>query len=196
MRSLHAFFLRSDTDNSGQISVPEFIDLIGATDSSFVRVLIDLMVFEWADLDADDQLNFDELVLASCVVCTLNINELMHILFQVFDTDRSGQVGHREFAKLARAVADLGAMFPGNYTDFIKRFDKDGSGDVDFDEFLSINEHYPMLFYPVKQLQGTFRDRTLGPARWEQLNPTYVDAHPEHPNFSARLRSMGLHFDE
>ena len=40
MRSLHAFFLRSDTDNSGQISVPEFIDLIGATDSAVDSSLI------------------------------------------------------------------------------------------------------------------------------------------------------------
>ena len=190
-RSLRSFFRRTDSDRSGKISVPEFIDLIGAKDSSFVRVLIDLMVFEWADLDADDQLNFDELLLAACVVCTLNENELMHVLFKVFDADRSGTVGHREFARLASAIQDLGAMFPGNYMDFIDKFDGDGSGDVDFSEFLNIHRSFPMLFHPILALQDNFRKRTLGVERWKALNMAYVQSQATGIRYNSNNEKAG-----
>ena len=75
--------------------------------------------------------------------------ELLHILFRMFDIDGSGQVGRAEFAKLASSIADLGALFPGNYGDFLRRFDTDWSGDVDFEEFCEVDKAYPMLFYPV-----------------------------------------------
>jgi len=190
-RSLRSFFRRTDSDRSGKISVPEFIDLVGAKDSSFVRVLIDLMVFEWADLDADDQLNFDELLLAACVVCTLNENELMHVLFKVFDADRSGTVGHREFARLASAISDLGAMFPGNYMDFIDKFDGDGSGDVDFSEFLNIHRSFPMLFHPILALQDNFRKRTLGVERWKALNMAYVQSQATGIRYNSNNEKAG-----
>ena len=46
VKRLTGFFEQVDVDHSGSISVPEFTALIGAADTAFVRVLIDLMVFE------------------------------------------------------------------------------------------------------------------------------------------------------
>ena len=78
--------------------------------------------------------------------------------------------------------------------DFFRLWDADGSGDVDFDEFLRINDRFPMLFYPVLSLQEQFRARTLGAARWEALGLAYVAAQPDEfkQNLTTALRDIGL----
>jgi hypothetical protein len=51
LRVVYRRFCSVDADRSGQISAKEFFTLIGAVDTPFVRVLIDRMVFDWADLN-------------------------------------------------------------------------------------------------------------------------------------------------
>jgi len=113
LRHLYSAFCKVDVDRSGSISIGEFLASIDEADTAFARVFIDEVVFDFADLDTDNQLTFSEFVVAATAVCSLSRKELLFFLFRIFDVDQSGTIEHREFAKLAQAVHDSGSMFPG-----------------------------------------------------------------------------------
>ena len=114
LNRLHVLYAKTDVDRSNKISIPEFLALAGAKDTAFMRVLIDTMIFDWSDLNTDAKLDFSEFVLASCVVCTFSRDEMLHVLFKIFDSDGSGAISPNEFGKIAEAVASMGSMFPGS----------------------------------------------------------------------------------
>ena len=169
LRAIRKLFVSVDADKSGRISALEFFKIIGAVDTPFVRVLIDRMIFDWADLNTDDQLSFEEFVLAACVVCTFTRSQILKFIFDIFDEDGSGTIGRAEFRQIAQCIVDLGGMFPGNYGSFLDQFDTSGDGVVDFSEFARVNETYPMLFFPAFKLQDKFQRGTLQPDTWREL---------------------------
>ena len=139
LRTIYKLFVSVDADKSGHISALEFFKIIGAVDTPFVRVLIDRMIFDWADLNTDNQLSFEEFVLAACVVCTFTRSQILKFIFDIFDEDGSGTIGRAEFRQIAQCIVDLGGMFPGNYGSFLDQFDTSGDGVVDFTEFARVN---------------------------------------------------------
>ena len=109
------------------------------------------MVFSITDLDGDGQLSFEEFVLAAILLGTFSQDQILFIMFEIFDGNGNNFIDHKEFAHLTDAVEELaGNMFPGNYSTFCEQFDRDGDGLIDFGEFLGINQHFPMVFFPVR----------------------------------------------
>ena len=176
LRLLYKEFGKEDADDSGTISEDEFMALLGATDTGFTRALVHAVVWGWAGCGDSDskQLTFSDYVLACCTVCTLSRKQLMFLVFELFDGDRSGGIEVAEFRKLDHVVRDLGgALFPDDYASFLETFDKNGDGTVGFREFLKLDEAFPMLFFPATHLLEIFRERTLGAAAWEALVKAY-----------------------
>ena len=190
LRHLYWVFHKVDCDGSGTISTEEFLDIIDTEDTDFVRVFIDHVVFDMADLDTDNQLNFSEFLIAATAICTLSRKELLFFLFRIFDTDQSGAVEHKEFAKLAQAVSDMGSLFPGNYGTFFAAFDDNNDGEIDFAEFLAINDRFPMLFFPATRIQDNFRRATFTPAFWAGLSRSFSEAN-NGDRFHRRIAEIG-----
>ena len=191
LRHLYRVFQSVDLDGSGSISVVEFLKLIDTIDTPFVRVFIDQVVFDFADLNTDGQLNFSEFLIAATAICSLSRKELLFFLFRMFDTDKSGAIEHREFAKLASAVGDMGSLFPGNYAQFFDKFDANDDGEIDFTEFLTINDRFPMLFFPASRLQDNFRRATFrNPDAWVLLSRKFSETH-EGDRFHRRIAEIG-----
>ncbi|KAH8095484.1 hypothetical protein JL720_2786 [Aureococcus anophagefferens] len=118
LRLLYKEFGKEDADDSGTISEDEFMALLGATDTGFTRALVHAVVWGWAGCGDSDskQLTFSDYVLACCTVCTLSRKQLMFLVFELFDGDRSGGIEVAEFRKLDHVVRDLGgALFPDDY---------------------------------------------------------------------------------
>ncbi|KAJ8603147.1 hypothetical protein CTAYLR_004613 [Chrysophaeum taylorii] len=167
LRHLWSCFCRVDLDASGAVSVDEFLQYLDTEASSFVKVFMDNIVFDWADLNTDGLLNYGEFVVSVATICCLSRRELLHFLFQVFDDDNSGFIERTEFQHLAKAVLDLGSLFPGNYGTFFNAVDANDDDAIDFDEFVRINDRFPMLFFPAAKLQDAVRRHTFRVDFWE-----------------------------
>lgn len=176
LRALFHEFEREDTDNSGTISEEEFLTLVGAADTGFTRSLIHSIVWGWAGCGDSTvrQLTFSDYVLAACTVCTLKRNQLLFLVYEMFDRDQSGGIDIKEFRKLDSIVRSLGgSLFPDDYAEFLSEYDRNGDGLVSFKEFLKLDEKFPMLFFPAHHFFEIFRERTLGPDRWQGAVDAY-----------------------
>ena len=147
-------FHKIDVDNSKQISFEEFADFCDAIASDFIKEVARRMVFSITDLDGDGQLNFEEFVLATVLLSTFSTDQIMFIMFEIFDGNGNHFIDKKEFMGLSKAVEELaGSLFPGNYSAFCDVFDKNSDGLIDFDEFMVINHQFPMIFFPALRMQ-------------------------------------------
>lgn len=160
MRKMYRRFRRIDADNSGSVSLTELLEYMDAGSSPFVRVFVDHVVFDCADLDKDGFLNFGEFMLATTTICCLSKNELLAFLFKVFDSDASGEIERAEFNRLSEVADHLTTLHK------FEHFDNNDDGAIDFEEFVRINERFPMLFFPAAKIQDAFRRRTFSVAFW------------------------------
>lgn len=168
LRNLYRSFNRIDIDGSGSVSVEEFLQYLDTESSAFVRVFIDKIVFEWADLNTDGNLDFGEFILAVSIVCCLSRRELFRFIFEVFDVDESGEIDREEFRKLGHAVVEMGSLFQGNFDHYFATSDVNDDGAIDFEEFVHIGERFPTMFFPVARLQDSFRQHTFSIEFWER----------------------------
>lgn len=171
-------FKKADLARTGHITFPEFCDFIDAVDSGFTHKICHRMIFSFADQNSDGKISFDEFVLAAVILGSFSKDQILHIIFGVFDSSGDGYIDKKEFGLLAKAVDELsGNMFPGNYSSFLEGFDQDGDGLVDFGEFMKINEQFPMIFFPPIRMQDTMRKKTFGSDKWARMVDTFNASH-------------------
>eukprot|EP00615_Pteridomonas_danica_P001026 CAMPEP_0114363688 /NCGR_PEP_ID=MMETSP0101-20121206/26810_1 /TAXON_ID=38822 ORGANISM="Pteridomonas danica, Strain PT" /NCGR_SAMPLE_ID=MMETSP0101 /ASSEMBLY_ACC=CAM_ASM_000211 /LENGTH=309 /DNA_ID=CAMNT_0001510567 /DNA_START=46 /DNA_END=972 /DNA_ORIENTATION=+ len=167
-------FIKMDVDKSGEISMSEFIEFIDGIESDFVKEVCHRMIFGFTDLDGDGSLSFNEFVLGCILLSTFSKDQIMYIMFEMFDNNGNHYVEKSEFGHLAKSVDELaGNLFPGNYQSFCHSFDTDGDGLINFDEFMHINDAFPMIFFPPLRMQDVMRKTTLGYSTWRSLTAKF-----------------------
>ena len=190
LRKIRKRFARTDRDLSGSISDSEFMKMLGGVDSHFMRLFVDrvaLALLHEVGSNEDQKLTFDEFVFTTCMVCTMNKEDMLHILFEIFDVDNNEQISVREFRKLCAAVSEASdAIFPGNYSNMLEKFDRNHDGALSFKEFVQLEKDFPMVFFPAFHLQMELQRQTLGVSRWDRLVDDYYAFNPNE-NFHMAL---------
>ena len=111
------------------------------------------------------------------LVCTLDREQVLFKVFEIYDADGSGELSHGEFLNLSTDVqSSSGTLFPGNFAAFVDGFDQNNDGMVDFREFMLIDHQFPMVFYPAFQLQEQLWRKTIGKIQWGKLTKRFDDA--------------------
>ena len=59
-----------------------------AIESEFIKEVCNRMVFHITDLDGDGNLSFEEFVLAAILLATFSKDQIMYIMFEIFDGNR------------------------------------------------------------------------------------------------------------
>lgn len=167
--------------DDGEISHDEFFDLIDVDPTTFLKCLVDAIVFDWADLDKDHTLNFSEFLLASCVMCTLTHRQLAFFVFTYFDADDDGQLDYPELQHISHAME--GSRFGGDMAKFLHVCDviQDEHGNhhpketrkMGFVGFLEACHRCSLVVHPIMRLQRALVLRTLGAQRWARLQDDY-----------------------
>lgn len=170
---IYRCFRKIDEDGSGQIDMPEFFKMIDTLDTPFMRTLVDKMVFDMVDIDNDGQLDFNEFLLASALVCSFSKDELLGFIFETFDEDNSGIISVDELKNLVDAILTMGsALFPSDFMSVMNSFDANNDGGIDYGEFLTMSKKYPVIFFPAMRMQDTFQRKTLGDT-WIRIEERY-----------------------
>ena len=179
--SRHWVLFDEAAGDDNEISHDEFFDLIDVDPTTFLKCLVDAIVFDWADLDKDRTLSFSEFLLASCVMCTLTQRQLAFFVFAYFDENDDGHLDYHELQQISHAME--GSRFGGDMAKFLdvcnmiqiehhthKVVEARKMG---FGGFQEACNRCPLVVHPIMRLQEAMQMRTLGADRWKRLRDDY-----------------------
>lgn len=134
LQDLKKVFKQMDADGDGKITIAELQKALASDPSLQSQAGMDDLaaLFRAADANGDDSLDLDELIQIS-VQKKLNAREeRLWVAFQKLDVNGDGKVTAAELQKMLPPEEAKHAL------ELIKEADKDGDGEIDYDEFIAI----------------------------------------------------------
>ena len=165
LRRLKMKFEAIDIDDSGTMDSAEFFEMLEEPRTPLTDAL-----FRLIDLDGNGTIEFDEFVNVLMTYCVYSKEDILRFCFNCFDTDYSNAIDEEEFVALLSAVNNGAPLFPGNFRTALDQFDTNSDGLLDFDEFKSLDRHYPLVFFPAFRLQDQMQRKTLGESTWKRIH--------------------------
>ena len=138
LRSLHRRFRYLDKDSSGGISLEEFQSIPDLEHNPLVQRVVSTF-----DEDANEEVEFDELVHSLTVFTQGNVEEKYRFTFKLYDVNNDGYISNGDLFRV------LKAMVGNNLTDVqlqqlvdrtIMQGDLDRDGKLSYDEFVAMVE--------------------------------------------------------
>lgn len=169
VKRLWWLFNEADRDGSFTLSLTEFNHFFTERASAFLDHLLFLAV-EKSESSTFD-ITFVEFVEMISTICLYDEEEMCRFSFETFDEDGNGNIDKIECAIMLQEltkyietnnVADL------SVADAIHNIDKDGDGEISFEEFSELNADYPHLLWPAYRLQFRMQEQTLGVEAWQK----------------------------
>ena len=157
----------------GEITQPEFFFIISEDERPLTRGIL-----RYANVTKDQRyLSFDEYLRCVVSFAALTPRELYEFVFTLYDSDGSGSLDDKEFAKMSQEMQSKQFSFPKNVAHAIQsmitsadyRAAKCEDGLVDVDDFMQFARLCPVAFYPIFNFQMNVRRATLGEAYWSHL---------------------------
>jgi len=174
------YFEMMDVDQLGVISSAQVLDFVGLRECKALS-----HVFKILAQPKDDQtiggaqeapqyrLDFGETVKALGSFCFFQQDELLHLLYTVFDADGNGNITHDEFLNL---LSDLHpATNRGRTRRTLREIDLMADGKLTYPEMLEVHRRFPNLFYPIFDFQHKMRCKFFGLKTWERKMRAYMD---------------------
>lgn len=146
---LKRVFHHFDQDRSGLIDITELKQILAQVGISLDTENINVLVRRYDD-DHNGRLNFDEF--AELFVLVLNLKKQ----FQAADADNSNSISAKELAAVIQGLK-LKAT-PQCIGPVLRLFDDDGSGTVNFQEYLALVFYFQELEYQYDSYIGEIRD--------------------------------------
>lgn len=169
LNAIYTQFCVLDSDNSGEVEVEEFI-----IHNEIASDIFGELVFTLFDQNKSGKLDFQEYVIAVWNYCTLPKDGLARFAFDIFDVDNSGTL---TFPEIKEAV-DMIWGFKGNdrVTLAMKHLIENNNREISGTDFIDIAKHFPILLFPVFEVQDKLRKKCMGEYAWSRLtNQRYVD---------------------
>lgn len=137
IKRLFRRFKKLDTDNSGALSVQEFLAIPELEHNPLVR-----RVVETFDSDSSGEVDFEEFITALSIFATMqNEKKKFEFTFKMYDCDHDGFISNKDLFQV------LKAMVGGNLNDVqlqqlvdrtIIKGDKDKDGKLNYEEFVEM----------------------------------------------------------
>jgi serine/threonine-protein phosphatase 2B regulatory subunit len=148
---LHKEFLAMDADNSGELDLGEFKQLMakrmdGATDEQLTSL------FTSFDADGGGTVSFKELGTSLSILGKGTVEEKLTYMFEMYDADKSGSLEGDEVDAIVgqmKAIAAALGRDPAQAQSFIdgimKKLDKDGDKEITKQEWVDQGKSTPSL---------------------------------------------------
>jgi len=140
-------FERADRDKSGQIDFSEFCALLEMEPSNPVVV----RMFALFDNDGSGQIDMREFLVGISSFLDASKDDRIKFAFQLFDEDKSGNISKAELLKILKAnyLASSEQQVAKKADAIMRQADKDGDGQISYEEFVSVCKRFPNLLFPV-----------------------------------------------
>jgi hypothetical protein len=131
------------------------------------------------EVSGDHKLGFDEFFVGLYNYCTCTHSGLVRFAFDMFDVDHSGSISRAEVRQLYRLLKGKSGTQVGQRRkkgkkksteqeadDLMNKIDKDGDGEITFEEFEKYEKKLASLLYPAFNLQREMRKNIIGDGFW------------------------------
>lgn len=174
LQRLFQVFCSMDTAGKGAVSCDELFNHINLRRSPFLD-----LVFDYLDTDKDQLWNFYEWLTAMARINLYTYDRLVEFMFSMYDTNSTGYVAGDSLVALMQASHGHDSMLPLAVEKAIDLYDEKHDGKLDLLEFRMAKDYYPILVWPMFELQIKVQTAVLGIRFWEDL---FVRVHPELEN--------------
>lgn len=145
----------------GYVEYQRFYEMLGEEKSLFIDQLFDLVEVE----TSNDALCYSEFVQAIATYCMFGTDEVLKFAYFIFDKDKNGFIEVEELTELVSVLHSN--QEPSNVKMAMGKFDTNGDGRIDFDEFNKVHETFPRLLFPAFRMQRRMMELTHGVDFWE-----------------------------
>ena len=137
--------LPSEERSTGEIDFELFCKLLQVEATGEYHHLFTLF-----DEDNGGTVNIKELILGLCNFITIDKEVRCRFIFEMFDEDRSGFLSEKELIDILKANhMQSEAAVSRKAKTIMKQADRDGSGELNFDEFLIVSQKFPNILFPA-----------------------------------------------
>lgn len=156
-----AFYCRFDLKHQGFITMDTFFESIVFED----RNDFGNKIFELIDADDPEQILFGEFVEGVCTFACLNTAEILRFAFLVYAKKGAGVM---EIEELHHFINKLHkSRVNQNIQHAVSNLALDELGRLPFEGFKLMHKQYPLVLYPVFQLQINVRRCIMGTSWWK-----------------------------
>jgi Ca2+-binding EF-hand superfamily protein len=203
LRKLRAVFDAVDTGTKGSILNREFMQHIEEKRSVYTDSLFRHLALEAFDEDEigkegeegfGGSLAWEEFCRSVISFCAFTEEDVLTFVFHTHDHDHNGFIEPDEFLEIVRGVHDEKELTSADTDEItLESFDLNGDEKLGRKEFISINQRYPLVFFPAFRLQDRVRRRTLGLLRWQSVIKAF-EAQQEKQRVEAELNEKCRRF--
>lgn len=118
-------------------------------------------------LDEHGRLDFGEWVKFLCTLCCFHKEEMLRFLYKMYDPDNHGYILHKHLLEILTNLHSDRVSNHGRINRCLQEFDIRPENRMTWDEFGTMNDRFPILFFPAYQLQQTLKIYFLGEAWWD-----------------------------
>ena len=163
LNQIYAQFRELDSDNSGVVDVSEFIIHNHITSEIFGE-----LVFSLFDANKSGKLDFEEYLTAVWNYCSLSKDGLAKFAFDIFDVNNSGTLSTEEINEI---VAIIWGYENDRVGKVLKSLNNDKkSNELHAADFIDMSKHFPVLLFPVFEVQEKLCKKGLGRSTWTKLS--------------------------
>ena len=126
-----------------------------------------ILAYSLFDEDNSGALTFEEYIVATWNMLTIEKSKLAKFSFRVFDKDNSGELTIEELQNLVDIICGASTKNNEKFMKDVKK--KLGSNPCKIDDFVAIVKDASSILFPVFEMLLNMKLRTLGKGRWSSL---------------------------
>jgi len=131
------FFKAADKDGDGKITEQELYDALKESDPDITMDDVK-SIMHAVDADNDGFMDFDELLSSRIARKLQSSEDRLRKVFKLLDFDGGGTISAKELKGALDSIELDETMTDNKCDELIKECDKDGDGEIDFEEFISL----------------------------------------------------------
>jgi len=137
IKQLRNIFMELDANGDGHLTLAELGE--GLRRSELGSVPEDLSeLLQNLDVDGSGQIDYTEFLAATLERRQYNSENICWAAFRVFDKNNDGKISHQELVEVLASQDVVQAIGRDQVTELMKEFDRDGDGNIDFEEFMAM----------------------------------------------------------
>ena len=124
-------------------------------------------------LDDEGRLDFGEWVKFLCTLCMFHKEEMLRFLYKMYDPDSHGYILHKHLLEILTNLHSDRTSNHGRINRCLQNFDIRPENRMTWEEFGTMNDRFPILFFPAYQLQDTLMIHFMGTSWWDHKRRRY-----------------------
>ena len=165
INNLYQYFTKLDTNNSGVISIGEFVHGLESVSSGFLSELC----FRLFDRDGDGNLTFVEFIMACWNYITFDETTMATFVFELFDYDKSSKLSTLEVKKMADFIFRDKSNTKMK-SDIYALLEESKTQTISLPDFLLLTQKTKLFMTSTNALQRLLREKTLGESAWVRIS--------------------------